>query len=515
MKHWRKKIRNFKDSNEMVSEIVGTVLLLGITVAIFSSLYVMVFSYPSPPSPTFVNLVGTVEGSSIIIEHRGGEPLSLETKVVLTIGDEIVDITVGDGNYLDGEAKKDNQWNVGERVVYPFEYNSSCTTAELLAVDGKSSSVVMIGTLDIRPECDIGVEISVDDPFPEIGDNVAFTIKVNHYRGDMTGTDIQIEYILPEGLTHITNTSSHGNYNDETGIWSFGDLAVGESATLTIIATVTSAEIISKPTQLVMILDGSTSISPTDWIIMKNGLATAIKDPDSFPHDGSAELTVIQFGGYYGGNPNAKVELGPIVVNETNYDDVADDIEGITQMKGWTPTACGIALAIDTIETSDNFNTHRHVTTLVTDGQPNAVYNIEDGDYRMEIGSWGTDPEDYENGRASAVVARDYLIDKLGCEDEFDAIAVGNGSGWYPGPDIIWLRDSIVWPNGYEAPPFDQGPGWVRHVDDYQEFADTIDEEFRIIFGGIVNGVKIMASTPIDINAENNFTSITIVPQES
>ena len=515
MKRWRKKIRNFKDSNEMVSEIVGTVLLLGIAVALFSSLYAMVFSHPSPPSPTFVNLVGTVEGSSIIIEHRGGEPLSLETKVVLTIGDEIVDITVGYGNYLDSEAKKDNQWNVGERVVYPFEYSLSYSTAELYAIDVKSSSVVIIGTLDIRPECDIGIEISVDNPFPEIGDNVAITIKVNHYRGDMTGTDIQVEYILPEGLTYVSSNPSHGNYDDGNGIWSFGDLAVGESATLTIIATVTSAEIISKPTQLAMILDGSASISPADWIIMKKGLAAAVKDPDSFPHDGSAELTVIQFGGYYSENPNAIVELEPIVVNETNYDVVADDIEAITQMRGWTPTACGIALAIDTIETSENFDTHRHVTTLVTDGQPNAVYNIEDGDYRMEIGSWGIKPEDYENGKASAVVARDYLISKLGSEDEFDAIAVGNGSGSFPGPDIIWLRDSIVWPNGYEAPPFDQGPGWVRHVDNYQEFADTIDEEFRIIFGGIVNAVKIVASTPIDINAENNFNSITIVPQES
>ena len=42
-------IRSFKDSNDMVTEIVGTVLLLGIVVVFFSTLYGMVLLYPSSP----------------------------------------------------------------------------------------------------------------------------------------------------------------------------------------------------------------------------------------------------------------------------------------------------------------------------------------------------------------------------------------------------------------------------------------------------------------------------------
>ena len=70
MKKWKKNIRRFKDSNNMVAEIIGTVLLLGIAVAIFSTLYVVVFAYPFPTSSPNVTLIGTIEGSNIIIEHH-------------------------------------------------------------------------------------------------------------------------------------------------------------------------------------------------------------------------------------------------------------------------------------------------------------------------------------------------------------------------------------------------------------------------------------------------------------
>ena len=62
----------------------------------------------------------------------------------------------------------------------------------------------------------------------------------------------------------------------------------------------------STPTQLAMILDGSGSISSSDFNIMKEGLARSIENASIFPHDGNVELTVIQFGG-----TKAQKELGP------------------------------------------------------------------------------------------------------------------------------------------------------------------------------------------------------------
>ena len=74
--------------------------------------------------------------------------------------------------------------------------------------------------------------------------------------------------------------------------------------------------------------------------------------------------------------------------------------------------------------------------------------------------------------------------------DEFNSLAVG------PGPDIPWLNNSIVWPEpGYIAPPFDNGSGWVSHVDSWEEFAERIKIIFEIIFDGFTNNVELIDST--------------------
>lgn len=147
MKRIKESIRKFKDSNYMVSEIVGTALILIIAVAAISSLYSTVLSYPSPSDPSFVNLVGMVEGNNIIIEHRGGDALSLGTKVRIEIGDDTKEFTVVE--YLDDKAKENNQWNIGERLVYEYDnYSPRCSEAEITVID-ESNTIIMKGTLDI------------------------------------------------------------------------------------------------------------------------------------------------------------------------------------------------------------------------------------------------------------------------------------------------------------------------------------------------------------------------------
>jgi len=174
--------------------------------------------------------------------------------------------------------------------------------------------------------------------------------------------------------------------------------------------------------------------------------------------------------------------------------------------------ACGLALAIDTLELSENYATFKHIINLVTDGQPNAVYNLEDGDYKMETGSWGTYPSNYENGKLSAINARNYLINKLNPDDELDSEAV-IGDIYYGGPDIPWVKNEIVWPQpGYDNwPPTDTG--WVREVDSWEDFPDTMSEKFNLIFNSITVTAKIITSKPVDPNLNNNIARIKITPQ--
>lgn len=501
MKTWRKNIRKLKDSNEMVSEILGTVLLIGIVVAIFSTMYVSVISYPNPEPSSYARLVATIEGNNIIMEHRGGDALSLNTKFQITIGNKTTTLTIGEKNYLDNEAKKDKKWNVGERLVFPFDYNLSHCEAQITAVDRNSKSLIMMGSLDITPESDVGLKVTVSNTFPKILDNVTFTITVTNYRGDLCSTGVIVQYIIPKGLIHKSNSSTQGTYDKSTGKWNVGELEVQKSASLTI-----TAQVIGEPTQLAILLDGSGSISDSSWNIMKDGLANAIKDPNIFPHSGAIELTIIQYGVNYN---CSKLEVGPEIVTNNNYQNIVNQIDRINQGKGLTPMAAGIYLATDTLEGSNNFDgfdpNNRQIINIVTDGNPNVISGPGE--------LCGVLPPDnyFRRGKLSAKEARDYLLSKLSMtevQDEIDVVAVetcGNKS-----IDLEWLKDKIAWPQpGYTSwPP--EGPGWVHHVLNWQEFVDSIEEQFKLLFGSITSNMKITYTTLRDPNVENNQVSITI-----
>lgn len=144
-------MKHKRADDEAVSEIVGTILLLGITVSLFSVICGIVLSYPFSPSSPSTNLVGMVEGEYLLIEHRGGKALDLGTKVSLTIGDNMSEIiTVGD--YLNNESKGDNRWGIGEWFVYQ-DSDITGKKVGIAVVDVESDSVILIETFQGSEGC--------------------------------------------------------------------------------------------------------------------------------------------------------------------------------------------------------------------------------------------------------------------------------------------------------------------------------------------------------------------------
>ena len=139
-----------KGSNEGVSEIIGTILLLGMAISFFSILSFTVLSYPSAPSSPSANLVATKDGDHLLIEHRGGEALTLDTKVIITFSNGTSkSMTIGDKNYLDDKAKEDNLWGLGEWFIYPYQdTNITSKPVSIEVVDVKSNSRIMTGLLN-------------------------------------------------------------------------------------------------------------------------------------------------------------------------------------------------------------------------------------------------------------------------------------------------------------------------------------------------------------------------------
>ncbi len=108
-------------SKQAVSEVLGVVLLLGITVTLFTILNSSVSQSFFGTSIPLVNLVGTIDqdqnNNTIYIEHNGGESLEATTDVTITIGSYT---TINKTSDLLIDINNDNKWNLGETLQFKF-----------------------------------------------------------------------------------------------------------------------------------------------------------------------------------------------------------------------------------------------------------------------------------------------------------------------------------------------------------------------------------------------------------
>jgi len=90
-------------------------------------------------------------------------------------------------------------------------------------------------TINVVDASDIVLTKVVDNPTPNIGDTVTYTITVTN-NGDAIVTSLVVADMLPAGLTYGLVTPSNGVWT--AGNWNIGTLAVGVTETLTLEANV-------------------------------------------------------------------------------------------------------------------------------------------------------------------------------------------------------------------------------------------------------------------------------------
>jgi uncharacterized repeat protein (TIGR01451 family) len=84
---------------------------------------------------------------------------------------------------------------------------------------------------------DIAVAKVADNPTPNVGKQVTFTVTVSN-GGPDGATQLVVRDPLPTGLTFVAALPSGGTYDSISGDWTIGDLANGASVTLAITAKV-------------------------------------------------------------------------------------------------------------------------------------------------------------------------------------------------------------------------------------------------------------------------------------
>ena len=499
---------------DAISVIIGTILLLGLAVGAMGIVYFNVLSDPGPGDAVYVDIVGTVHGTNIVLDHRGGEPLEIyKTNLSIIVFGQQLDINLS--RDLDEDAQQDGLWNLGERVMIPFPLDTYTedyvVPAEIIAVDQEHNSIAFQGELELEMVSDVSVSITSDRNDPRINDTVNFFVSVTNPEGIINASNITITFLPPNEFRHVTFVAPDNTfYNSTSGDWRIGSLQMGETAILRVETEFIGGDEFFEFTQLALLVDGSGSVKSGDWNIMRTGLSMAVKDETVFPHTGDVELTIVQFAG-----KTAVVDdpygIEPIIITQSNADSVADDIANLVQRNGGTPLSCGFKRVADTLKASANYDPDdRQVINIVTDGMPNVDCSATPGVYTGNSVS-------YDKGKASASTWRQYLINELEMtedKDEIDSVAVGILSGYYSsGPDTDWINESMIWPQpGCIAPPFDAGLSWVREVESWVDFYNATKEMFQVIFRGVWITAEVSSSEPADPNETNDKTQVMVVP---
>lgn len=162
-------------------------------------------------------------------------------------------------------------------VLASGEYSN---TAELIALDTFDPDSTPNNNLSSEDDQDTVVPVpnglsdleltkTVDNPTPNVGDVVEFTVNVTN-NGSSDATGVVITDLLPSGFTYQSHITTAGTYNANTGIWNInGTIFNLNTETLVVLATVNT------PT-------GATD----EYLNVATITASDFADPDSNPNQG-------------------------------------------------------------------------------------------------------------------------------------------------------------------------------------------------------------------------------------
>ena len=131
-------IQNLRN-NEAVSQIVGEIVLLALVITSISVIFSQVLSTPGPQDTTIVTIIGKIEDNQAVFEIQRGEPLGLDTIIIINIAGNIIESSLKD--------IQNHEWNIGEQISPPTGPILNGKRVEGTIVDTKTNSIVFWGIL--------------------------------------------------------------------------------------------------------------------------------------------------------------------------------------------------------------------------------------------------------------------------------------------------------------------------------------------------------------------------------
>jgi len=223
-----------------VSEVIGTILILMITVTLFSGIILWVNQLPQPEQSTYADLSGSLEpknntwndGAWINITHGGGETLhSWATRIHVNVGGTVYSLLTKDTNYgIDGS---DEDWSINE--IWTYEYNTlmtATTEVSVMVVDISKNTVVwssdLLGGEGLHPPIFIRKWFdsipSTETANPvEVGDTFTIYAEVIDSDDDLNENSIYVSWTIDGGgsekMSHVGDIYSYNFTNASQASW--------------------------------------------------------------------------------------------------------------------------------------------------------------------------------------------------------------------------------------------------------------------------------------------------------
>ncbi|TWU58492.1 Large cysteine-rich periplasmic protein omcB precursor [Rubripirellula tenax] len=130
------------------------------------------------------------------------------------------------------------------------------------------------------PIADLRLTKTVDNARPNVGDEIAFTVIVNNVGPD-AATGVVVTDLLPLGFTSISSIVNAGTYDDATGRWTIGNVAIADTPTLTIRARVNSSAATTNTAQITAADQFDPNSTPNNNVATEDDQASVTVDPPS------------------------------------------------------------------------------------------------------------------------------------------------------------------------------------------------------------------------------------------
>ena len=124
-------------------------------------------------------------------------------------------------------------------VVSPSPQTNSATITHSDQFDPNTGNTTATAT-ETPQQADLVLSKSVDNPTPNVGDTITYTITVAD-NGPDTATNVQVTDSCRRACLFVAAFPSQGTYNAATGLWTVGTVDTTAPRTLRIRATVINA----------------------------------------------------------------------------------------------------------------------------------------------------------------------------------------------------------------------------------------------------------------------------------